>query len=129
MRGRRRARTSLPCRSSVWLVSLDLGVTPSRRQDLDIKDTGVPMLLGRFETERLPFKLRLDAGWMEGDFGDLDGRFLDLSVTAHYRIQKGIWGWIGYWRYDLPFQGTEGGLAYDFDATLQGWIAGVRFEL
>jgi hypothetical protein len=84
--------------------STTLGVTPSRRQDLDIKDTGVPMLLGRFETERLPFKLRLDAGWMEGDFGDLDGRFLDLSVTAHYRIQKGIWGWIGYWRYDLPFQ-------------------------
>lgn len=103
--------------------------TKTRRQTLSFKDDfGVPKGLLRTEVEWTPFTLRLEGAAMNGDFGGLGGALLDFSISGRYRIQRGISAWAGYWRHNLPGQGTKDGLAFDFDMSIQGFMAGVRFE-
>ena len=99
-----------------------------RRQVLDFADDGIPMLLGRFETAWKPFALRVDVGWTDGDWGEIEGRMWDLEVRASYRIQRRVEAWVGYMRYDLPGKGAENGLEFEYDADLSGWIAGLKLS-
>ncbi|MFQ5505524.1 MAG: hypothetical protein ACE5F1_12105, partial [Planctomycetota bacterium] len=105
-------------------------INGARRQTLAFKDDlGVPMLLLRAEADYKPFRARIDFGWNRGDYGGLNGTFLDVGLSLHYRVQKGVSGFVGYWRYDLPGEDAKDDLLFEFDMRLAGWIAGVRFDL
>jgi len=90
---------------------------------------GVPMLLLRGDAEYKPFRARVDVGWSHGAYSGMDGNFLDLGLTVHYHIQKGISAWIGYWYYELPGDDQKDGLAFKFDMRYTGYMAGIRFDV
>ena len=106
------------------------GTAPLRRQTINMRDDyGIPMIQLRAEGEMRPFKLRFDLGFMQGQFGDFDGNFIDLAATAWWEAQKGIDLFVGAWLYALPTSGTESGLDYAFDTNMSGFTFGIRFEL
>lgn len=103
---------------------------PLQNQTLNMRDSfGIPMLQLRAEGEIRPFRLRFDLGYMQGDFGDFDGNFIDFAATAWWEAQKGIDLFVGAWVYALPTSGTEAGLAYTLDTNMSGFTFGIRFEL
>ncbi len=106
------------------------GSAPLQRQTLTMSDDfGIPMIQLRAEGEMRPFRLRLDLGYMQGKFGDFDGTFLDVALTAWWQAQRGIDLFIGAWIYTLPTAGTDAGLNYVLDTSMSGYIFGIRFEL
>ncbi len=100
----------------------------TRRQVLTFKDTaGVPKILLRGEARWSSFKLRGEFAWMSGDFGGINGALLDFGASLHYQVQRGISAWAGYWRHNLPGEGEKDGLGFEFDMSVQGYVAGIRY--
>lgn len=105
-------------------------INNARSQNLKFKDDfGVPMILLKGQVEYHPFRFTTDIGFSRGDFGGLNGSFLDLSFMAEYRVQRGIHAFVGYWRYDLPGEDVKNDLRFEFNMDLSGLFAGIRFEL
>ncbi len=92
-------------------------------------DFGIPMLLLRAEGEYKPVKVRLNIGLSHGNYGGFNGDFLDLRLSGQYKIQRGISAYAGFWHYNFPAEGSKDGLAFDFSSSIEGFFAGLRFDI
>ncbi len=100
-----------------------------RKQNLKYKDKyGAPLLRARFEAEAKPFRVRCDLGYSEGDYGGIEGTLFDWAFTLHYKVQRGVTGFAGYWHYQLPGAGAQEDLEFRIDGELNGYMAGLRWD-
>jgi hypothetical protein len=102
-------------------------VDGTQTQKINAKDDGVPMARARLDAEYDVFGARVDFGWMEGDFGDIDGRSLDLEISGRYRLSERLAFVAGWKRLDLPLQGRQDLLRYDLDLKSESWFVGLAY--
>lgn len=108
--------------------ALGVEAAAGRAQNLKMRDAGMPMLRGRAEAELRPFKARIDAGYSEGHWRNIDGRVLDLQLSLRYSVSRDLTAFVGWRQYDLPFEGGRNDRDYEFDAELSGWVFGLELR-
>jgi hypothetical protein len=99
----------------------------ANRQDTSAVGIPIPMIRARIDVEHDAFGARIDFGWSDGDFGDVDGTSRDLELSVRYMLNSQITFTGGWRRLDVPIQGREGPLRYELDVNIQGWFVGVRY--
>lgn len=105
----------------------DIGVAsltgPSISENVSI-DAPLPLLYGEAEVALGTLRGIVDIGWISGEYGDVDGTFLDLAGTVRLELAKHAELFAGYRWIEADVKGTVDGQAFQGDLVLQGWFLG-----
>ncbi len=104
-----------------------LASTPSS-VSLSMQDGGMPMLRSRADVTWKRLRGRIDFGYSDGHWRNIDGRVADFEVSAAYSVTRDVRAFASWRRYDLPFAGGKNGLDYEFDAQLEGFYFGLELR-
>jgi hypothetical protein len=101
-----------------------------RRQQIDMKDNGVPYIAARGQVRYMGFGLEMDYA-ISPDItfgGDFDGVLQDLELMGTYTFEdQDLTVYAGYRRSYLEANGNEGPLVYEVDFIIDGYVLGIEF--
>ncbi|MCB9882686.1 MAG: hypothetical protein H6832_12385 [Planctomycetes bacterium] len=103
-------------------------VTTPRNQHLAMQDDGMPILRARADASWRRLRGRLDLGYSDGHWRNIDGKVVDLELSVAYDLTRDVRAFASWRRYDLPFAGGQDGLDYAFDAKLEGFYFGLELR-
>lgn len=85
----------------------------------------VPMLFLQGEVSLGPVGAAVDFGWIEADFGDVDGTWLDIEGLATMTIVPSLEVFAGYRYISIDTTGDADGQDYAANLQLEGWTVGL----
>lgn len=96
---------------------------PSITENVSV-DAPIPLLFGEGEVKLGNLRGIVDVGWISGEYGDVDGTYLDLAGTVRMEIAAHLEVFAGYRWLEADIKGTVDGQAFQGDLVLQGWFLG-----